>query len=82
MCTSLPKTSLLDNAISISLIDSCVPAACNYELETLALLSYFLGGYRNLLEHAHFHIFFSLMPAAKAHASLCIGKNSNEHSLF
>ena len=27
-------------------------------------------------------LFFSLMPAAKAQASLCIGKNSTEPSLF
>ena len=36
-------------------LDSCVPA-CNHELETLALLSYFLGVYWNLLEHANFPI--------------------------
>ena len=61
-------------------LDSCVPA-CNHELETLALLSYFLGLYMNLLEHANFPIFFSLMPAAKVQASLCIGKNLTEPSL-
>ena len=62
-------------------LDSCVPA-CNHELEALVLLSYCLGVYRNLLEHAIFPIFFSLMRAAKAQASLCIGKNSTEPSLF
>ena len=81
MCTDLPKTSLLDNAMLVSLIDNCVPT-CNHEMETLALLSYFLGVYKNLLEHAHFHIFFSLMPAAKAQASLCMGISSTEHSLL
>ena len=29
-----------------------------------------------------FLVFFSLLPAAKAHASLCIGKNSTEPSLL
>ena len=29
----------------------------NHDLETLALLSYFLGVYRNLIEHSHFPIF-------------------------
>ena len=61
--------------------DSCVPA-CNLELEALVLLSYCLGVYRNLLKHANFPIFFSLMRAAKAQASLCFGINSTEPSLL
>ena len=62
-------------------LDSCVPAY-NHELESHALLNYFLGVYRNLLEHANLPIFFSLMSAAKAQASLCIGKTLTEPSLF
>ena len=41
-----------------------------------------LGVYRNLLEHANFLVYFSLMPEEKAQASLCIGKNSNEPLLL
>ena len=50
-------------------LDCCVPA-CNHELETLALLSYFLGVYRNSLEYENFPI-FSHWCQQRKHRRVC-----------
>ena len=50
---------------SMPQLDSCVPA-CNHELETLALLSYFFGLYRNLLEHANVPNFFLIDASSES----------------